>query len=81
MPEACNIQHKIQQIMNMVKTNFYRIQVYKCFAVNDIGSKHENKTAKKKILKIWTMKTMQDFLQMLLYIQSKCLWILVENKR
>lgn len=52
MPEACNIQHKIQQIMNMVKTNFYRIQVYKCFAVNDIGSKHENKTAKKKILKI-----------------------------
>lgn len=49
MPEACNIQHKIQQIMNMVKTNFYRIQVYKCFAVNDIGSKHENKTAKKNL--------------------------------
>lgn len=51
MPEACNIQHKIQQIMNIVKTNFYRIQVYKSRTVNDIGSKHENKTAKKKFFK------------------------------
>lgn len=61
MPEACNIQHKIQQIMNMVKTNFYRIQVYKCFAVNDIGSKHENKTAKKKFKKFERWKQCKIF--------------------
>lgn len=32
---------------NMVKTIHHRIQVYKCFAVIDIGSKHENRDCKK----------------------------------
>lgn len=31
----------------MVKTIHHRIQVYKCLAVIDIGSKHENRDCKK----------------------------------
>lgn len=51
MPEACNIQHKIQQIMNIVKTNFYRIQVYKCFAQSMILDRNMKTRLQKNFFK------------------------------
>lgn len=61
----------------MVKTIHHRIQVYKCLAVIDIGSKHENRDCKKNKFKQW--KQCKIYANVL-HILSKCLWIIVEDK-
>lgn len=61
----------------MVKTIHHRIQVYKCFAVIDMGSKHENRDCKKINI---NNENNARFMQMCYTYCQKCLWIIVENK-